>query len=131
MPEITDLKKLLKYMKPKLVKGEFVFCTVSEEELKKINIKPLLVFREDEGVTITIEKKIADSYSFSYSNIWALITLTVHSGLEAIGFLAEITKKFAQNGISVNVVSAFYHDHLFVPIKQKKKAIKLLKELSK
>jgi hypothetical protein len=60
-----------------------------------------------------------------------LITLNVHSDLSAIGFLARITGALAESGISVNAVSAYYHDHLFVPINAAKRAIIILNGLSK
>jgi len=126
---ISDLKVLLKSMKPELVKGKYVFCTISENKFSKLNIKPIMAFKEKEGITLILKKEIADKNSFHYSNIWAMITLNVHSNLEAVGFLAVITNKLAEYGISVNAVSAYYHDHLFVPFKKAKQAIKLLKEL--
>jgi len=130
MKAIKDLKILLKSMKPRVVKGKFVFCTVSDNLLKKLNIKPVLIFKEDEGLTLIIEKETADKNYLAYEGIWAMITLSVNSSLSAVGFLAEITKKLAENKISVNAVSAYYHDHLFVPYEKAKKALCLLKELS-
>ena len=127
---ITNLGRLLRVMTPHLVNKKFVFCTLAEENLKKINLAPLLLFKEEEGITIIVEKEIADSASLSYSEVWALITLSVHSDLSAVGFLAAITKKLAKAGISINVVSAYYHDHLFVPASLAKKAMLKLKELS-
>ncbi len=117
-------------MKPEQVKGEFVFCTLSEEIFSKTKIVPLLVFHEKEGVTIIIKKELAEKMKFSHQNSWAMITLTVHSDLAAVGFLAVITKKLAEEGISVNAVSAYYHDHLFVPYEKREVAMKALKEIS-
>ena len=59
-----------------------------------------------------------------------MITLTVHSSLEAVGLLAEVATAFAARGISVNVVSAYYHDHLFVPSDRVEEALAALSELS-
>jgi hypothetical protein len=44
-----------------------------------------------------------------------MITLDINSRLEAVGFLAAITARLAADGIAANPVSAFHHDHLFVP----------------
>lgn len=131
MSGIKDLNKLIKSMKPALIKGNFVFCTISEKQFSKLKVRPKLIFMEKEGITFIVEKKIADKNSLMYSSVWAMITLTIHSDLTAVGFLAVITNKLAKQGITVNVVSAYYHDHLFVPFKKAKKAVFLLKELSK
>ncbi|MEY9903549.1 hypothetical protein ABIA44_007723 [Bradyrhizobium sp. USDA 329] len=60
-----------------------------------------------------------------------LITLTVHSALDAVGLLAAITARLAEAGISVNAVSAFHHDHLFVPADRADEAMAVLREMSK
>ncbi|MFX0210456.1 MAG: ACT domain-containing protein, partial [Candidatus Hodarchaeota archaeon] len=83
------------------------------------------------GITIVTKREIAENHSLSYDAVWNLITLNVHSDLQAIGFLAVITNELAKEKISVNVVSAFYHDHLFVPVDKGEEALQLLKNLSK
>ena len=55
-----------------------------------------------------------------------MITLDVHSALDAIGFLAAVATLLAKAGISVNAVSAYYHDHLFVPREKADEAMRLL-----
>jgi hypothetical protein len=55
-----------------------------------------------------------------------MITLTIHSDLQAVGFLAPIMTRLAEAGISVNPVSAFYHDHLFVPWDKRNEAMEIL-----
>ncbi len=114
-------------MKPELAKEEFVFCTIPEKRFSELRLKPLMAFREKEGTTIIVQRKTADNSLLSYSGVWALITLSVHSDLNVVGFLAAVTDKLARAGISVNAVSAYYHDHLFVPIEKAGRAITLLK----
>jgi uncharacterized protein len=60
-----------------------------------------------------------------------MITLDIHSSLEAVGFLAAITTRLAAAGMGVNPVSAFYHDHLFVPAERAEEALGLLRDLAK
>lgn len=57
-----------------------------------------------------------------------MITLNVHSALDAIGFLAAVASLLATAEISVNAVSAYYHDHLFVPLERADDAMRLLGE---
>jgi hypothetical protein len=124
---ISNLNQLLKSMQPKLVLGKYVFCTVKEIPP---HIKPKMLFQEEEGVTLIVEKGVADKNKLSYDKIWSLITLNVNSDLVAVGFLAAITPTLAKTGISVNVVSAHYHDHLFVLEGKAKEALRILEKLS-
>ena len=131
MVGIKELDKLLKAMDPILIGKTFVFCTVSKKVYEKLGLDAVLSFKEAEGITLVLEKDFADKNNLSYEGIWSLITLNVHSDLSAVGFLAKISEKLAAAGISVNVVSAYYHDHLFVPADKTDKAMSVLKSLSK
>ncbi|BAU12617.1 ribonuclease H like protein [Leptolyngbya sp. NIES-3755] len=122
----TDLTTLLQSMNPVLQQGEFVFCSVSSEDWFRLN--PIGMFREEEGLTLILDREIADRENIPYASVFRMITLSVHSSLDAVGFLAAISQKLAEHGMSVNAISAYYHDHLFVPTAQADRAIELLEE---
>lgn len=125
----TNLDKLLKTMKPRHNTGDFVFCSVNNTAL--INFTEIIfLFKEAEGITVILPKQSADNLKLPYSFTAAWITLTVHSALQAIGFTAAFSKALSDNGISCNVVSAFYHDHIFVDKKDISKAMKVLNKFS-
>lgn len=130
MPGETNLDYLLRNAEPEVVPGEYVFVSVGEKKIERLLKHASLVFREKEGVTAILPKSFADDESLEYESIWGLISMNVHSDLETIGFLAEITKLLRNAGISVNVVSAYYHDHLFVPFDRVQDALRVLNELS-
>ena len=124
-----NLDVLIEGMKPQLRDGVFVFSTIAPGSEIPAAIDPLLMFREQEGTTLVMRREEADAAGLDYQFPSRLITLTVHSALEAVGFLAIVTARLAEAGISVNAVSAFYHDHLFVPEQRAEEALALLQGL--
>jgi len=125
-----DLKILLKNLRPRLCEGRFVFCTLDADDYEELPIEPLGSFREEEGFTVILRKEEADEHRLTYSHVWALITLSVYSDLAAVGLLAVVAGSLASAGISVNVVSAYYHDHLFVLADEAARATALLAGLT-
>ncbi len=62
--------------------------------------------------------------------MFAWITLTVHSSLEAVGLTAAVANTLASAGIACNVLAGFHHDHLLVPIDRVDDAMAALSRLS-
>jgi len=125
----TDLKKLIQNMKPELNPGEYVFCTLSTET-DPGGYEPLGWFREKEGITLILTKAQADQAGFAYSFVSAWITLNIHSALEAVGLTAAVSQALALAGISCNMIAAYYHDHLFVPVKEADRALEILQAMT-
>lgn len=108
-----------------------MFCTVPTSAVSQLNIAPIARFVEDEGVSLILLKSEAEANGLTYNFPSRMITLTVHSSLDAVGFLAAITQKLAARGIGVNPVSAYFHDHLFVPSARVQEAMEVLESFSK
>jgi len=128
----SSLSELLKELKPQL-RGEFLLCSMPPELLTGELIAGAMgVFKEREGFTLIMPESNRPKLPkhAKISKPMVLITLDVNSDLEAVGFLAAVTKALADAGISVNAVSAYYHDHLFVPREKAEKAMDVLKALS-
>jgi uncharacterized protein len=125
----TDLKKLLKSMRPELNAGEYVYCVIDSSR-QVADLRPLGFFQEREGATVILTRERADTLGLSYSGTFAWITLTVYSSLAAVGLTAAFSRALSEAGISCNVVAAFYHDHIFVPAKDAQKAMSTLAKLS-
>lgn len=125
----TNLEKLVKTMEPFLNEGEFVFCSISNTQTIP-TADLLFTFKENEGLTVVLKKEMADALQLHYTFIASWITLTVHSSLEAVGLTAAFSSALATEGISCNVVAAFYHDHIFVNKTDAEKAMGVLKRLA-
>ena len=125
----VDLSKLVRGMSPERNNGEYVYHLVNSKE-HALALDPLCYFSEKEGVTVILPKEKADAMNVHYATTWAWLTLTVHSSLEAVGLTAAVSKALTEANISCNVVAAFYHDHIFVPVKDAERAMNALQELA-
>jgi hypothetical protein len=126
----TDLNMLLGAMRPTLQEGVFVFVTLPTEAALPAGIQPLMTFSEREGVTLILQEAAARRAGLAGEFPCRMITLEIHSALAAVGFLAMILPALAKAGMGVNPVSAFFHDHLFVPADRAEEALTILRALS-
>ena len=122
-----DLDHLLRNMEPILEDEELVFCSLPSHEADEYIAFSQGYYVESEGTTLVMGKHLADLNDLEYNLIFKRITLSVHSSLEAVGFLARITEVLAAQGISVNVISAYYHDYLYIKSSVAEEALNLLK----
>lgn len=126
----VNLQTLLASMRPQFHPAVFVFCTLSYDRLMPSAISPMCQFREQEGLTLIVEQAAAEQADLDYTYPCRLITLTVHSSLSAVGLLAAVSQALAEREISANVISAYFHDHIFVPNDRADEALQCLQALA-
>jgi hypothetical protein len=115
-------------MSPVLDESSWAYCTAPPAGLAS-GLQPLMVFHEAEGTTLIAEAEAVQRAGLTPAWLGRRITLTVHSDLQAVGFLAAVSAALTQAGISCNAVAALRHDHLFVAPEDAERALAVLREL--
>lgn len=130
MSAIRELEVLLKSMSPQIIEGNYVFCTVKGPLSEYWHLDPIATCREQEGLTLVLLEQQAKAAKLKFDSVFSLITLTVHSSLEAVGLTAAFATKLASYGISANVIAGYYHDRIFVQSTLAEKALQALQEFT-
>ncbi|AZD31435.1 ACT domain-containing protein [Pseudomonas chlororaphis] len=125
----TSLDTLLRSMSPQLNPGDYVFCSIADRVLLE-GTDVLGSFREQEGLTVILERQQAERLGLGFDYVAAWITLNVHSALEAVGLTAAFASALGKAGISCNVIAGYYHDHLFVGKADAERAMHVLRQLA-
>ena len=126
----TNLTTLISSMNPVLHPDVYVFAKTTDAD-RAGNTSAKMIFEEAEAITLILKRPEAERQQLSYEFPCRMITLNIHSALDAVGFIAAVTTELARHGIGVNPVSGFYHDHLFVPADRANDAMQALKALIK
>jgi len=125
----TDLGILLGSMTASMAEGVYVFATL-ESRIVPQGLHPRMMFQEDEAMTLILLQSEADDFGIPYEFPSRMITLNIHSALEAVGFIARIATALAEHGMGVNPVAGFYHDHLFIPNGREQDALAVIADLA-
>lgn len=143
-PGETDLNTLLSTLTVSLSPTTYIFLTFPPPMIIQNlpSTLPLqMAFQEREGFTIITSEDAARDNGYTVPDQSStppvtaafpcrMITLNVHSSLEAVGFIAVIATELKKIGMGVNPVSGFFHDHCFVPVGREKEAVKCLEDLA-
>jgi len=129
MSGIRDLEQLLISLAPTLTDTDYVFCTLQGRLMEYLDLSPIAHFVEEEGLTLVLEKQMAQHAGLTFEGVYRKITLQVHSSLDAVGLTAAVATRLAAEGISANVIAAYYHDHIFVPAEKAEQALAALLSL--
>ena len=122
---------MLQQLSPVLLPEVFVFCSFPEDdEEPSVAAKAIASFRESEGITLVLDIEHAQEVGCDCSEPFRCITLELNSSLQAVGLTAAVSSALAQQGISANVIAAYYHDHIFVPSGRAAEALEVLRSLS-
>jgi uncharacterized protein len=123
----------------------YVFATVPTSTQLPFPLSDvLLIFREPctssstthstnataaEMTTLILTQDIAITHSVDHTFPSKMLTCNVHSSLDAVGFMAEMSRVLTEEGIGCNVIAGYFHDHLFVPVDKVGDAVRVLEGL--
>lgn len=124
----TNLQRLLVGLAPSLAERPRIIR--SQPADAPVPADAIMLFREDEGMTVVVPAITTGAESNDDVPQWAQITLRIHSSLEAVGMMAAISTALADDGIPCNAVSAYFHDHIFVPWARRDDAMHALQQLT-
>ena len=125
-----DLDTLLSSLAPQVLPGEYVYCTLANARYGDYaELEPLASFAEAEGLTLVLPRQSAEAAGLGYDSVYRCIALGVHSSLDAVGLTAAVAAQLARFGISANLIAAYYHDHILVPVKHVEQARTVLESI--
>lgn len=123
-----DLAKLCAAIEPEMAPLTYVYCSFPDFDLPD-GLSALSTFRESEGLSAVLDVRDAERYMLSYTFKSRLITLNVHSSLEAVGFLAVVSAHLARARIPCNAIAGYFHDHILVPVERADEALVVLRAI--
>jgi hypothetical protein len=125
---IRETRAMIAGMFPVLDPATYAFVTLTDPD-RAARAMPLALatFREDEGLSLILPIAAARDLGLSGLIPMARIILGVPSALDGTGLTAAVATALAEQGIPCNMVAAFHHDHVFVPVESAATALAVLR----
>lgn len=125
---MSDLRVMLQTMQPVLAPQHYGIVTCAT---LPAGLTPFATVAEVEGLTVIATLDALSAIGVAADASWALISLTLHSDLQAVGLTAAFAKALTDEGISANVIAGYYHDHILVQWDKADLAMKALQDLAR
>ena len=127
MTGMTNLDQMLAQIVPELSQSEYVFASFPGARYGDLaSLAPVACVQEKEGLTLVLERSVAETAGVSCDQLFRRISLNVHSSLVSVGLTAAVSAALADNGIPANMIAGAFHDHIYVPSGQASEAMEVL-----
>lgn len=126
----ADLKGLIRSMQPMLMPETYAYVTVPAGRPIPPNLHPLSTFQEPEGWSLLLTEQEAVSSALPLAFWCRGISLRIQPSLFVVGLLAAIADRLARAGISINIISAYHRDYIFVSTARASEALGLLRRMT-
>lgn len=126
---MTDLQSMLRTLTVSRRPGRYAMVgPIGTDEATALPLARVeALISETEGWTAIVNAE--DASASDESDYFAWLTLDVYSSLHAVGLTAAVSSVLADAGIPANMVAAFHHDHLLVPVERASEAQEVLAAL--
>ena len=140
MEVVEGVKEILSRTEIQLDDEEYVIVSLSlkQEEKARQVLNRLAPFssitydyKEVSIVTKTIEwNKVSNQFkAYELEGPYKLITFNIVLDLSIVGFMAIISKKLADAGVSIYAISTYLRDHILVKSEDAENAVRVLENL--
>ena len=127
-----ELRRLLVNLEPMLIDEVFVFARPRGGVPLNLELGSVFaVIRETEDITVVCGPELAQAHRLEYDGAFQCIKLGVNSPLHAVGLTAAVASALAAEGLSANVIAAFHHDYVLVPLGHGRRALDCLFSLAR
>ena len=127
---VKDLQTLLRSIAPTLMEGSWAFATLAKGKPMPPGLNPLATYQEAEGLSLLLDESDLARSALPHAFFCRGICLNVNPSLYAVGLLAAVSDVLAKAAMSINIVSAYHRDYIFVPSARADEALTLLKKLA-
>lgn len=113
-----------------LMPETYAYVTVPNGRSIPDNLTPLATFKEPEGWSLLLTEREAISSALPHAFWCRGISLQIQPSLFAVGLLAAISDRLSRAGISINIVSAYHRDYIFVPTIRAEETLGILRRMA-
>jgi hypothetical protein len=117
-------------MQPALMPETYAYVTIPAGGAIPANLNPLSTFKEPEGWSLLLTEREAIASKLTHAFWCRGISLQIQPSLFAVGLLAAISDRLARAGISINIISAYHRDYIFVPTIRAEETLSILRKMA-
>ena len=140
--KVTNIEDLLKKTRVEIAPETFALVSLSNEqwlnllqnpELSPRMTAPFMIFKDKWEVTLLLDEIDFEAMRVGLRDAkiernFRLLSFDVELDFSVVGFLAFVSNKLAEAGISIVALSAFARDHLLIKQEDLAKTLKVLGE---